>query len=266
MKNKNFILTLILALAVSFNAMAWGGFGHRTVAEIAERNLTPTAKANIEKYTKGTPLADYSIWMDLVRKEAPEYAYATRGWHASVVDTECKTSQELRNKVREGRDAVTGLLEFEKMFKEREKMTDSAVMFALKSIIHMVGDMHCPAHVRFVDFENQGKFPIKFFGKKTTLHKVWDTSVIARNNKNLGYQGYAQKLDKLSKGKVKKIQKGWVEDWLEESGRDVRPIIHDVKEGDALADDFMTWAYPLAESQAQKAGDRLAKVLNTFFK
>lgn len=266
MRTKSFILTLIFACTISFNAMAWGGFGHRAVAEIAERNLTPEAKANIKKYTKGTPLADYSIWMDLVRKEAPEYAYATRGWHASVVDTECKTSQELRNKVREGRDAVTGLLEFEKMFKEREKLSDSVVMFALKSIIHMVGDMHCPAHVRFVDFENQGKFPIKFFGKKTTLHKVWDTSVLTRNYKEWGYQGYAQKLDNLSKKKIKKITEGWVEDWLEESGRTVRPVIYKVKEGDSLSEEFMEWAYPLAESQAQKAGYRLAKVLNTFFK
>lgn len=266
MKIKSFILTLVFVSTISINAMAWGGFGHRAVAEIAERNLTPEAKANIEKYTKGTPLADYSVWMDMVRKNDPFNANATRGWHASVVNAECKTSQELRNKVREGRDAVTGLLEFEKMFAEREKLSDSVVMFALKSIIHMVGDMHCPAHVRFEDFENQGKFPIKFFGKKTTLHKVWDTSVLTRDYKEWGYQGYAKKLDNLSKKRVKKITAGWVEDWLEESARDVRPHIYDVKEDDALNDEFMTWAYPLAEMQVQKAGYRLAKVLNTFFK
>jgi hypothetical protein len=261
-----FFIVLIIALAVSVNAMAWGGFGHRSIAELAERNLTPEAKANIEKYTKGTPLADYSVWMDLVRKDHPEYAYATRGWHASIVDTECKTSQDIRNKYRQGRDAVTGLLEFEQLFKEREKMSDSAVMFAIKSIVHMVADMHCPAHVRFVDFENQGKFPIKFFGKNTTLHKVWDTRVLTRYHKGWSYKEYGQKLDNLSRGKIKRVTNGWVEDWLEESGRLVRPIIYKVKEGDELDDDFMAWGYLLAESQAQKAGYRLAKVLNTFFK
>lgn len=266
MKKVVLTLTALLMLAVSFEASAWGGFGHRSIAELAERNLTPQAKANIEKYTKGTPLADYSVWMDMVRKEAPEYAHATRGWHASIVDTECKTSQEIRNKHREGRDAVTGLLEFEEMFKEREKLSDSAVMFAIKSIVHMVADMHCPAHVRFVDFENQGKFPIKFFGKKTTLHKVWDTSVLTRDHKGWSYKEYAAKLDKLSKGKVKRVTNGWVEDWLEESGRLVRPIIYEVKEGSELDEEFMTWAYPMAESQARKAGYRLAKYLNTLFK
>jgi hypothetical protein len=260
------LLTFVFTAFVAVEAMAWGGFGHRAIAELAERNLTKEAKANIEKYTKGTPLADYAVWMDLVRKNAPEYAHATRGWHASIVDTECKTSQAIRDKHRQGRDAVTGILEFEQLFKEREKMSDSAVMFAIKSIVHMVADMHCPAHVRFTDFENQGKFPIKFFGKKSTLHKVWDTSVLTHDHKGWSHKEYVMKLDVLSKGKIKRITKGWVEDWLEESGRTVRPIIYDVKEGDSLDEDFMSWAYPMAESQARKAGYRLAKVLNTLFK
>lgn len=263
---KIILLTLIFTSIMVVDAMAWGGFGHRSIAELAERNLTPEAKANIEKYTKGTPLADYAVWMDMVRKESPKDAHATRGWHASIVNAECKTSQEIRDKYRQGRDAVTGILEFEKQFANRDKMSDEEVMFAIKCIVHMVADMHCPAHVRFTDFENQGKFPLRFFGKKSTLHKVWDTSVLTRDHKGWSYREYAQKLDKLSKGKIKRITNGWVEDWLEESGRVVRPIIYDVKEGDALDDEFMTWAYPLAESQARKAGYRLARVLNVFFK
>ena len=256
----------VMMLAISASAMAWGSLGHRTIAEIAERNLTPEAKANIERYTKGTPLASYATWMDAVRKNDPHHANATRGWHASVVDENCKTSQELRNKVRGGRDTVTGLIELEEMLKNRENLTDSVVMFALKSIVHMVGDMHCPAHVRFSDFENQGKFPLKFFGKKSTLHKVWDTSVLTRYHKGWSYNEYAAKLNKCSKGKIKKMTKGSYEDWLEESGRIVRPIIHTVQEGDQLDEEFMTWAYPMAEELVRKSGYRLAKTLNTIFK
>lgn len=260
------LLVAVLAIFVSFEASAWGRIGHRTIAEIAERNLTPKAKANIEKYTQGTPLADYSLWMDQVRKDDEVSAHATRGWHASIVDSNCKTSQALRDKYRKGRDSVTGVIELGEMLKEREKLSDSVVMFALKSIIHMVGDMHCPAHIRFTDFENQGKFSIKFFGKKSTLHKVWDTSVLTRNYKGWTYGQYADKLNTLSKSEVKRTTKGWLEDWMEESGRQVRPVLRKVNQGDELDDEFMSWAYPLAESQTQKAGYRLAKVLNTFFK
>ena len=262
---KQTILTALLVLFTMGQAWAWGGFAHRTVAEIAERNLTPKAKANIERYTGGTPLANYSTWMD--SKKNPDYfKKAMRGWHASIVDAECRTSQDIRDKHRNGRDAVTGLLEFERMFKQRKQLSDSVVMFAIKCMVHMVGDMHCPAHVRFTDFENQGKFPVTFFGKKTSLHSVWDTAVLTRNHRGWKYQDYAAKLDCLSKKEAKKITRGWVEDWLEESGRVVRPTIRKVKRGDKLGAEFMEWGYPLAEAQAQKAGYRLAKVMNKFFK
>ena len=262
---KQRFLTALLVLFTMGQAWAWGGFAHRTVAEIAERNLTPKAKANIERYTGGTPLADYSTWMD--SKKNPEHVKkAMRGWHASIVDDKCRTSQEIRDKHRNGRDAVTGLLEFERVFKQREKMSDSVMLFAIKCIVHMVGDMHCPAHIRFTDFENQGKFPVRLYGKKTTMHSIWDTAALTRSHRGWKYQDYAAKLDTLPKGKAKRITRGWVEDWLEESGRVVRPTIHKVKRGDKLGDEFMAWGYPLAESQAQKAGYRLAKVLNKFFK
>ncbi len=266
MKGRTLVLSLILTSVAVFNAMAWGQLGHRSIAELAERHLTAEAKANIERYTKGTPLAEYAVWMDEVRNNDPHHAKATDGWHASIVDEQCKTSQEIRNKHRKGRDTVTGLFELEAMLQEREKLSDSVVMFAIKSIVHMVADMHCPAHLRFTDNRNDGKFKIKFFGKNVTLHKVWDTSVLTRDHKGWSYKEYSQKLDNASKGQIKRITKGWIEDWLEESGRLVRPHIHKVKEGDELDDDFMEWAYPLAESQASKAGYRLAKFLNTVFK
>ena len=45
---KVFIVAIIALLAPQI-AFGWGRVGHRTVAEIAERNLTPKAKANIER-------------------------------------------------------------------------------------------------------------------------------------------------------------------------------------------------------------------------
>ena len=59
---KKFVVILMAAILLPQFAMGWGRLGHRTIAEIAERNLTPKAKANIEKYTGGTPLWKYSLW------------------------------------------------------------------------------------------------------------------------------------------------------------------------------------------------------------
>ena len=259
------VVATILATTFTLEASAWGGFGHRTVAEIAERHLTPKAKANIERYTKGTPLADYSVWLDQVRNNDPVLRDITDGWHAAVADEKCQTSPEIRKKHRNDRDAVTVLLKFTDMFKEREKLSDSTVMFALKCIVHMVGDINCPAHLRYVDCRNDGKFKITYMGKNVTLHKVWDTSVITRGRKGWSPANYADILDTYTPQQIKRATKGWVEDWFEDAARNVRPSITWVKEGDSLDEEFQEKALPLAEMQVRKAGYQLAKYLNTIF-
>ena len=258
-----------LLLAVAFEAMAWGGLGHRTVAEIAERNLTKKAKANIDKYTGGVPLADLATWMDSPKKPKRENDVCKR-WHASVVDAQNRATQEVRDKVRGGHDAVTATLMFTEMFKEREKMTDSAVMFALKCLVHMIGDIHCPSHMRYEDVNNGRGFDlgvtVVYFGKKQKLHKVWDTSIIASNHHGWTPKQYAEKLDTYSKKEIKCVTKGWVEEWHSDAAVDIRAAINWSPDGSELDVEFDKKALPLAELELQKAGYRLAKVLNKFFK
>ena len=262
------LFIVAVALIATIDVMAWGTLGHCTIAEIAERNLTKKAKANIEVYTKGNPLSSYAMWMDMVGKDPVlDRKGATRGWHASLVDENCKTSQELRDKYRKGRDSATGLLEMEKVLSGRKNQTDSMVMFALKSAIHMVGDMHCPAHLRYTDNRNTCWFNIYYHGKKVLLHSAWDNNILQSRFKRDAHREYADQLNTLSKKQIKKAANGWVEDWLEDAARDVRPTLDwGVKKGDKLGKEFEDKALPLAELQVQKAGYRLAKYLNTVFK
>ena len=265
MRIKVSIIAIALTLLTSLDVAAWGGLGHRTIAEIAERHLTRKAKANIEKYTGGTPLADYAVWMDQVRN-MPEYKKATNGWHASIVDERCRTSQQLRNERRKGRDSVTGILQLSEQMKNRHELSDSTVMVAIKCLIHMVGDFHCPSHLRYTDCNNSGKEEITYLGKKMTLHKAWDTAIIAYSHKKWSYKQYADKLDCYTAKQIKSVTKGWIEEWLEDAARDIRPSISWVKKDDILNEEFTEKALPLAELEIQKAGYRLAKVLNTLFK
>ena len=260
---------LVVVLLLSANAFAWGGLGHRTIAELAERHLTPKAKANIEKYTNGTPLADYAVWMDMSSR--PEYSRCiTRGWHASIVDADNRATQQVRDKFRGGEDAVTATLRFTEMFKEREKLADTTVMFALKCLIHMVGDIHCPSHMRYADVNNGRGFDlgvvVNYFDSHQKLHKVYDTSLIASNNPGIKPKAYAERLDTYSKKQIKSITEGWIERWHEDAARDIRVAIPWAKHGDDLYEEFDEKALPLAETQLRKAGYRLAKVLNTLFK
>ena len=262
---KRIILIAFVALSLlPIQAFGWGRLGHRTAAEIAERNLTPEAKRNIERYTKGTPLAEYSTWRDEVRKYEP-YTTLLDGWHASIADENCKSPRDVREQHRKGRDGVTAMEYFAKELRNREQLSDSVVLATIKCIVHIIPDFHCPAHVRFTDFGNSGKFNVIFYGKKTQYHKIWDSGVISRGRKIKDHKKYAELLDNYSKKQIKRVTKGEAQQWFEDAAHSVRPIIHTVKKGDTLDEKWVQEMLPLGEEMLQESGYRLAKALNTLF-
>ena len=99
------------------------------------------------------------------------------------------------------------------------------------------------------------------------LHTAWDNNILQRKFKREAYREYADYLNTLSKKQIKKAANGWVEDWLEDAGRDIRPSLDwGISKGSKLGGEFDKKALPLAELELQKAGYRLAKYLNTVFK
>ncbi len=263
MKRIIFLLFTFVAL-LPLNAFGWGRLGHYTAAEIAERHLTPEAKRNIERYTNGTPLAEYAIWMDQVAKVQP-YKKLLYGWHASIADTKCKSTPEIRKEHRNGRDGVTAMEYFAEELRNREQLSDSVVLAAIKCIVHIIPDFHCPAHVRFTDFKNSGDFKVMFYGKSTKFHKIWDSGVLTRGRKIKDYKKYADVIDTYTKKQIARATKGDAQDWFERAAQQVRPTIHSVKTGDTLDDKWVQEVLPFGEQLLKESGYRLAKALNTLF-
>ena len=265
---KKCLAILITALLLPQLALAWGYIGHKTIAEIAERNLTAKAKANIEKYTKGTPLHEYSLWMDQVTA-TPPYDDALSGWHASIADVDCTSNKIIRQRYRKGRDGVTAMENFRVQLKDYQSLSDSTVLIAIKCIVHIVADFHCPTHMRFVDLHHEGKYPVTFLGESWNYHAVWDTGIVEAYHKGWDYKKYADHLNTLQDKQIKRITKGWAQDWFEDNCKYVRPIIYwtinDGKNVPSLDMSFVEKGGPIAENQMQRAGYRLAAALNTIF-
>jgi nuclease S1 len=73
-----FALTLVAALHTATPVWAWGRLGHRVISRLAEKHLTPKAKAEIaELLEPGESLADASLWADENRGRLPK----TAPWH-----------------------------------------------------------------------------------------------------------------------------------------------------------------------------------------
>ena len=82
MNKKIIILIISFAVLTVNSAMAWGGFAHSAITEIAERNLTPQAREKIHYYLNHS-LPFYAIWMDQFRYTDP---YRPSGkWHSNWI-------------------------------------------------------------------------------------------------------------------------------------------------------------------------------------
>ena len=139
---KNFFLLAAVLLCVCGTAFGWGKTGHDAIAYIAECNLTPRAKKNIGKYLDGRSIVYYASWMDAVR--ATEPYRATSKWHGFDADAECRYVP----RPAEG-DAVLGIEDAMEKLRGYRRQDDSTVRVAICCLVHLVGDMHCPTHVKY---------------------------------------------------------------------------------------------------------------------
>ena len=261
------LLLLLFAAALSLSASeparAWGREGHETIAKIAERNLTKRAKKRIEKYLGGHSVVYYAKWMDEYR-QTPEYAF-TNDWHTAPVGADLRYGDEL---LKPGKgNAVYGLELAIRNLRDYRNLTDSAVAVNLKYVIHLVGDMHCPAHIKYtthntkydVLFEDKYHKPHKYY-----VHHVWDNEIIT-TTRIWSVTEWAGELDRASKREKAAVQAGTPRDWLHDSAVTCEVQFEWAKPDERLGQDFLNKALPLVEHQIRNAGYRLAAVLNELF-
>ncbi len=256
---KRFILLLAVGLSMTCTSvLAWDGKGHTTVAYIAERHLTPRAKANITKYTDNRPISYYASWMDYYRKY-PGYEM-THHWHvdywtdADRTDAEGNPAEPVA--VHQIKRIVNEMADF-------RSLNDSTVLVNIKFLTHLVGDMHCPVHI---DFPKYRPMSVNVYGKKVRYHKMWDGMVVDIKHKGMSPRTLAEELDKCDDEAIAAIVKGTPDDWYAESiaeathAYDIMP-----KKGKLTTDNYFNAAVEIADSQIRNAGYRLAAVLNSIF-
>ena len=263
MKKLRNLLILLVTLAVSQSAMAWGGWGHRIVAYIAEQHLTPEANEKCQHYLKHN-LPHYSSWQDYWRHSDPfkEISF----WHSSYVN---KRYDIIGFKGDETRDAA---YQIDRIVNEMNKgkyksMSDSIVAVNLKLLIHMVGDMHCPSHVFYTkDFGYKGK-SIYVKGGKVNFHKFWDSSPQYMHPK-WKLDRFAKAYDTYSPKEIKKISKGAASKWSVQNAHNMQPIYeYWIKDSEfaKFSKEQRKQIEDTIHEQLAFAGYRLAATLNKIF-
>lgn len=248
---------LCLAALLPCFALAWGPTGHRVVGAIAEHHLSRKARKAVKRILGAESLAIASTWMDEVRSDS---AYDhTHDWHWVTIpdgQTYALSEKNPKGDVVEAIDRMRTLLRSDTVPLERERV-------ALRFLVHLVGDLHQPLHVGRGDDKGGNDFQVQWFKKGSNLHRVWDSEMI--DQAGLSYSELAESIDHPSPVEVAAWQKGSVADWAQEALA-LRAQVYSAHKGDDLGYAYQYREWPLVQQQLEKAGVRLAGVLNAVFR
>jgi hypothetical protein len=268
-----------IILLISSSTFPWGSVGHKTVAYIAEKNLSPATLEKIKPLLAGESLEDISIWADIYKQnhrntgpwhyinlpvrqkvtanDIPRY-YSSSGHHP----TDNVVSQ-IKIDIKQLKDPGTSL---------KDKQT------ALKFLVHFVGDIHMPLHVGDDNDAGGNGKKVRYFsptsssnkGHVTNLHSLWDNLI---EIKAAEYpEQFGNELNsKISASEKQKWDSGNIEDWAIESYSVSRDMIYggfQAGPGETvvpLPRDYYSRMRPIVDEQIEKAGVRLAKILEEVF-
>ena len=191
------VAVAVIAAMGSSPASAWGTLGSRVVAYIAYAHLSPTARAKANAILAAdhdtlTPpdFVNRSMWADVYREEHRE----TAPWHYAKFELEApdftvpcppSTSRERGGRVEEVGEknacVVAKLSQFANELRESHLSAEKHA-FALKMVIHLVGDIHEPLHIAD-HYDDNGSCvsvisPHDISGM--TLQSYWDSVVVRR--------------------------------------------------------------------------------------
>ena len=278
------ILGSLAVIGAAGPAAAWGDLGHKVTALIAYRHLTPIARARLDALLASDtdPLtapdfASRATWADKYRNGHRE----TAEWHFVDLEIDRPDLAEACSgfpKLAPGQVASAGpakdcvvdkIEEFDAEL--RSPATSPAErLLALKFLVHFVGDLHQPLHAS--DHNDRGGNCIGLapaLDGRDNLHAYWDTAVVEAMGGSAA--DTAARLDsQISPADLTAWGRGDARSWAMESfalsKKDAYALPSRPGCGDhafiALSASYQTAAKADAARQLQKAGVRIAMVLN----
>lgn len=256
----NFFLLCFLSTTV----FAWGPTGHRTVGEIAEKNLNPQVRLQLKKILDGQSLARVSTWPDEIKSDPANFGHTFK-WHY----TEWSDQMRAHSEKETSGLLISSINEHMKTLKDK-KATKEKRAFALKFLVHLIGDLHMPLHVGNGQDRGGNTCMVTFHDRPMNLHSLWDEGLI-----EFTQLSFTELADFVSQGKKSQDEGIKLLDWAQES-RDIRKTIYPhnpekycKKEGNIpvaempkLSFDYSYKFFPIIEDRLYLAGIRLARILN----
>jgi hypothetical protein len=275
-------LAALVSVAAGGPALAWGDEGHEIIALIAQDHLAPSVRARIDALLAedrdpltGPDMAARSTWADKWRQTHRE----TAGWHYIDLELELDRPDFDAACKRSGKSCIVDKLNQFEAELANTRLSDAQRLYALKMVLHLVGDLHQPLHA--ADAHDRGgncewvRYTPATMGvrlglpREARLHAYWDDEPVAELGRDP--RAVAAALErKISSADVARWSRGDAGDWARESFEVARTFVYSyggplacVSEPPTqLSDAYQDQAKRVVAERLSRAGVRLATVLN----
>lgn len=274
---KRFLTALVLMFAPLAPAQAYWEYGHETVAQIAQANMSQQARANMQRLLRAAPMlgtpkcamrniGEVSVWADCIKSDRVRWGY-TNSWHYQNVDV-CKPF-DLKSACADG-NCVSAQIDRNFALLANKSLPPHVRLEALAFLVHFVGDIHQPLHAG--DRSDRGGNDLKTtYGVMPgyNLHSVWDGLLADR-----AISAAPVIVRTFSPAEMTAVEQGNVRSWSEENwavskeiaypramdrdpcgAKPTAPVVID--EADVTA------ARAALRQQVERGGIRLARLLDT---
>lgn len=282
------IVLLFLTFLATSRMIAWGTFGHETIALIAWSRLTLHEQEQLDQIFAAAPeiyegrsglkaMFFAATWPDQLREEhfgnagiiVPLSIFDEVGIHDSAhadqlhfVDYDAGGRATCPNN-----HCAVVAIQLSLRALSNPHSTPRQKAEALPFLVHVVGDIHQPLHCGDRSDLGGNKISIKTVGKARNLHALWDSGLFART-KVTEPADYIQKyLDPLIVANESEAQTLDPENIADESHHLAEAVAYvdddgnRIEPGALLSDAYLDRAQRVADEQLAKAGIRLGLLL-----
>ncbi|KAG6470206.1 hypothetical protein ZIOFF_071266 [Zingiber officinale] len=182
--NSHTLASFFLLLAFPAFTYGWGIVGHQIICQITQDRLSESAAAAVKELLPAYAENDLSTlcsWADTIKFR---YHWSSELHYIDTPDDlctynynrDCKDEDGVKGRCVSG--AITNytnqLLTYGSSADESQYNLTEALLF----LSHLMGDIHQPLHVGFTSDRGGNTIPVRWFRRKSELHKVWDKDII----------------------------------------------------------------------------------------
>lgn len=260
-------LTSLLTTETELPPTHWGWDAHKVVCEIAYRRLSPAGKEMVDELMARDTIATFAeacLWADAVKYSTHESTY---GYHFVNIPTGhagYEANRDCSDPIR--KCVVWAVPHYATMLMTTE--SDTERLEALKFVGHFIGDLHQPLHAGRPEDRGGNGVDVEFPDAEGTgfidynLHQIWDRRMLER----IGItwpESVAGLMDNLNPADAAEWEDFDVVAWTNESYGAAETIVYDVPDGGRITQEYIDRAMEYSLVAIQRAGVRLAFVLNS---